>query len=1305
MNIAYLILDSHKYYTDPSNVIVDGGASNIYWPKYDSTFMHELTPCIDKYLTIANDQKLMITGIANVHDCRFSIVPELSKPLISESYLTKNYRIMTIHFEDRLYIYHHNKDSTSRLIATATSRDDGLYVLDNLSDLIEYFKYYDGHDYKSTKPKEAALSISESSTTDKNNSSIGSKPLSNRKVDKHLKGSYTGRLKSNIAGMNPMEVVHCRTGHLPERLILHMAKNEIVNGIGYSYRQLKRHHMETCWADLIGRMHSLPIPPSITTTNNDPDIFEVISFDPKDMPINSIEGYKGFILFVDKRTKLLMVKPYKTISTIPQLLKEIIEEYGPKNNTHSKATKVVILDGSTTHMGKEMKALLESFEHTIRRHVSAPYRHEQNLVERFIQIVMNGVRITLKYNGSPPSFWFKALKYYIHSINNTPVMDRMKSRYEEFWGDKPDISYEVPFYSRGVFYLSDEEIARNALSDRAVPCFMVGYPMDPTLKFKNSYICYIPPNQFLIRHDCHWQHQPDHATLLSLDKYARPYKDILNDDQNDHDTYNQESKINDPLNETVDEPIASRTRLQYDSHNTSNIDKDQIDHDIINDNPYWTEGMDDTIDGLTNDTNPNVALLSQNIERTLIKDELIKQINSLESQQPMNETQTDLSKTNSGYFFHHNNQLVYNEGAIPQCVTNDIWQPMNATLRDTITSKGLEQANLTQSNIDEMHYVHPNLRTNIKQLQNRNKRMFDYELAKQEVEEKVYNPSPPLEYDLPLNLQTALNGKDAIHWQYAWNQETYRLTKRDVWDELPDNSDTNRILSNRKPIKSKYTFRIKYNPDNTIRYKIRLVACGYSQREGIDFDETFSPTAKYESLCTILNVAAVCGYDIQGIDIENAFVEADLDHTIYMTLPTNIYQHNSGKPIVVKLKKSLYGLKQAGELFHKMLHNCITTIDYKQSIHDQCVYIKHDVDTGLQTIIVIYVDDIIITGNDPDSIEATKKHFANFFTKITTDDKLERYIGIDINKGSDGRYELSQLPYTKKVMDRFVSSPIQKSADIPINPNLDYRTLGDESIPPIQDVVGAIRFLADRTRPDLLTAASMLGRGAHNPTNNHIQGAKQLLKFLHGTTDHSVKLGGDNIKLFAMADAAYVPGSDSKSQLGFTFFLNLKSGTICAKSRRDETISHSSTEAEIKAIDMAIIKALWFRGFLEELGFPQNEPTEIITDNHAAKIISEQNSHTEKTAHIVMRINFIHQEVESGRIKLKWINTESNVADILTKPLPLRIFSQHSNVLLNGFDGNPIIPDENSKRNQRKKARHEKIHTNFTDINNDDKSH
>jgi len=1261
--------------------------------------MTNLVTCNDQYLTIANDLKLRITASASVGSCNFSIVPELSKPLISESYLTKNYSVFTIHFEDRLYIYHKYIDSTSRLIATATSRNDGLYAMDNLSDLIKYFKTSAGYNYKLHQHQHMALASS-----DTNDPPVATEPLltsdcprtKKRKVDKHLKGSYTGRLKSNTAGMNPMEIVHCRTGHLPERLILHMAKNDSVDGIGYTYRQLKSHHMETCWADLLGRMHSLPIPASIRNIDQEPDVFEILSFDPKDMPINSIEGYKGFLLLVDKRTKLLMTKPYKSISAIPQLLTEIIEEYGPKNNPLSKPTKIVIVDGSTTHLGKEMTQLLESFEQTIRRHVSAPYRHEQNLVERFMQTVMNGIRITLKYNGTPPSLWYKALKYYIHSINNTPVMDRIKSRHEEFWGERPDISYEVPFYSRGVFYLSEEEIARNALSDRAVPCFMVGYPMEPKLRFKNSYICYVPPNRFIIRHDCHWQHQPDHPSLLRLEKYARPYPDIL-DSSDDHDQTDQESK-------TIDKPIANHNELQYDSHNTSNIDKDQVEMnlEIPNHYNYWTGEMDDQIDDLSHNSNANVALLSQNIEKTLIKEELQRQIDSLEPTTLMNEQQADLSQSSPGYFFVHGKQLVYHDGPIPEHVSNDIWQPMNTTLRNDVTNKGLDHANLTQANLDEMHYVHPNLRANIKVVQKRNKRKFEYELSKQEVEEKVYNPSPPLEYDLPLDLQTALNGKDAIHWQYAWNQETYRLTERDVWDIMPDNSNTDKLLSKQKPIKSKYTFRIKYNPDNSIRYKIRLVACGYSQREGIDFDETFSPTAKYESLCTILNIAAVCGYDIQGIDIENAFVEADLDHTIYMKLPPSIYQHENGKPIVVKLKKSLYGLKQAGELFHKMLHTCITSIDYKQSIYDQCVYIKRDIDTGLQTIIVIYVDDIIITGNDPANIEATKKHFANYFTKITTDDQLERYIGIDIRKNSDGKYELSQLPYTKKVMERFVSEPIQKSANIPINPNLDYRTSGDESIPPIQDVVGAIRFLADRTRPDLLTAASMLGRGAHNPTDNHIQGAKQLLKFLHGTSDQCIKLGGDNVKLFAMADAAYVPGNDSKSQLGFTFFLNLNSGTICAKSKRDTTISHSSTEAEIKAIDLAIIKALWFRGFLEELGFPQTEPTEVITDNHAAKIISEQNSHTEKTAHIVMRINFIHQEIESGRIRLKWINTENNVADILTKPLPLQLFSLHSTVLLHGFNGQPITPNENSKRNVRKRKRHEKVHTNFSDVNNND---
>ncbi len=125
--------------------------------------MSDLIRYDDLYLTIANSQKIRKTGIAKVGTCQFSIVPELSKPLISESFLTKNFRLYTIHFEDRLFIYHYNTDSTTRLIATATSRDDGLYVLDNLSNIIEYLANSNGHNYKTVDDqyKDSALEATE----------------------------------------------------------------------------------------------------------------------------------------------------------------------------------------------------------------------------------------------------------------------------------------------------------------------------------------------------------------------------------------------------------------------------------------------------------------------------------------------------------------------------------------------------------------------------------------------------------------------------------------------------------------------------------------------------------------------------------------------------------------------------------------------------------------------------------------------------------------------------------------------------------------------------------------------------------------------------------------------------------------------------------------------------------------------------------------------------------------------------------------------------------------------------------------
>jgi len=136
-------------------------------------------------------------------------------------------------------------------------------------------------------------------------------------------------------------------------------------------------------------------------------------------------------------------------------------------------------------------------------------------------------------------------------------------------------------------------------------------------------------------------------------------------------------------------------------------------------------------------------------------------------------------------------------------------------------------------------------------------------------------------------------------------------------------------------------------------------------------------------------------------------------------------------------------------------------------------------------------------------------------------------------------------------------------------------------------------------------------------------------------------------------DASYITNDDSKSQYGFALFLNLNSGTVYARSskcnKKSTTVDRSATEAEIKTIDETVKAILWFRGFLEELGYPQLQPTVIFTDSESAVTILTANQASSNTGHVTMRINAIHESIKNNQITLKWISTHDNIADVLTK--------------------------------------------------------
>lgn len=179
----------------------------------------------------------------------------------------------------------------------------------------------------------------------------------------------------------------------------------------------------------------------------------------------------------------------------------------------------------------------------------------------------------------------------------------------------------------------------------------------------------------------------------------------------------------------------------------------------------------------------------------------------------------------------------------------------------------------------------------------------------------------------------------------------------------------------------------------------------------------------------------------------------------------------------------------------------------------------------------------------------------------------------------------------------------------------------------------------------------------------------KLLKYLYSTSSDSLQLGGNDgeIKLFAFSDASYVTDKDARSQLGNCFYLTRDSGAIYSVSKKDNTVSHSSTEAEIKAIDLCTRTILYLRLMLKELGLEQKEPTVIFVDNKSSKMLVETLRSSHKTKHINMRINFIREQVNNRNIQLKFIRSEDQVADVLTKALPLELFAKHSKHLLSGF--------------------------------------
>lgn len=264
--------------------------------------------------------------------------------------------------------------------------------------------------------------------------------------------------------------------------------------------------------------------------------------------------------------------------------------------------------------------------------------------------------------------------------------------------------------------------------------------------------------------------------------------------------------------------------------------------------------------------------------------------------------------------------------------------------------------------------------------------------------------------DDPISFRQAMESSNSQKWVNAMNEEIKSMRDNDVWDLVP-------LPEGAKIIGCKWIFKTKRDSKGDVeRYKARLVAKGFTQKEGIDYKETFSPVSSKDSFRVIMALVAHFDLELHQMDVKTAFLNGNIDETIYMAQPENFVSEDS-KDMVCKLKKSIYGLKQASRQWYFKFHQVIISFGFEVNLVDDCIY--HKFCGSKYIFLVLYVDDILLASNNIDLLHETKRFLAKNF-EMKDLGNASFVLGIQIHRDrSRGILGLSQKGYIEKVLKRY----------------------------------------------------------------------------------------------------------------------------------------------------------------------------------------------------------------------------------------------------------------------------------------------
>ena len=524
---------------------------------------------------------------------------------------------------------------------------------------------------------------------------------------------------------------------------------------------------------------------------------------------------------------------------------------------------------------------------------------------------------------------------------------------------------------------------------------------------------------------------------------------------------------------------------------------------------------------------------------------------------------------------------------------------------------------------------------------------------------------------IPNGFEEASISPDSERWWESMHKEITDLLRHDTWDLVSRST----LPKGRKPTKSRWVYTIKYTKDGTIeRWKSRFVVCGYSQVQGFDYDRAFSATLRSTTFRTLLAMCAGNKLKVEHFDVTNAFTQADIDDVDIWVEPPKGFDKLADEhgTFVPKLKKALYGTKQASRLWQATLTEfLVKELKFVQSKSDPCLYrLEKDGDILL---VGVYVDDIICAHKGK-----LFKWFKNKFLKRFRAKHLgplEWFLGVAIDQHADYSISMHQTKYIENMVQKYIPhhkhNCIERSFPDPKMFEDLSRASDDEErarVSKLQymSIIGALLHASGMCRPDIAVYVSILAKFTSDPSQKCYDAAVMLLLYLNCTKDKKIVFTGskkppadgsfDDLEEVITKNHGFVAYSDSSwgnkypyPMFGYCMFMY--GGVISYASKQLKVVAFSSCEAEYAAAAYACKEIEFIRHLCSDMGFPFDGPLAFCVDNTAAIDVAYNMGVSGRTKHFNMAIHYFRDCVQLLSIIPRHVLTKFQLADIFTKQL------------------------------------------------------